>query len=123
MPFADVPALFLDGIIGFCLNGIPRGTSGDFIRWANAQSAPVLALDTPSGIDLTTGTVYDPVVKATATMTLAMPKEGLLQEKTQDLVGELYLADISVPPALYQKPLLEMEVGPIFAENDIVRVR
>ena len=38
-------------------------------------------------------------------------------------VGELYLADISVPPALYASPALQLTVGPIFATSDIVRIR
>ena len=61
----------------------------------------MLSLDVPSGVDTTAGTVYDPSVRATATMTLALPKEGLRTTEARDAVGELYLADISVPPALY----------------------
>jgi hypothetical protein len=36
------------------------------------------------------------------------------------VVGELYLADISVPPALYAG--LGLQVGHIFAQADIVRL-
>jgi NAD(P)H-hydrate epimerase len=71
------PALIVDGLIGYRLKGAPRGAVADLIRWANAEPAPILALDTPSGIDTTTGTVFDPAIKATATMTLAIPKAGL----------------------------------------------
>jgi hypothetical protein len=38
-------------------------------------------------------------------------------------MGELYLADISVPPGLYAGPGLGIEVGNLFAENDIIRLR
>ena len=71
------PNLIVDGVIGYSLKGAPRGTAGELIRWANAQSTQILALDAPSGIDITTGTVFDPTIAATATMTLALPKEGL----------------------------------------------
>ena len=81
-----------------------------------------MALDAPSGIDTTTGTVFDPAIRATATMTLALPKEGLRAPGVEERVGELYLADISVPPALYREPALELEVGPIFAESDVIRL-
>jgi NAD(P)H-hydrate epimerase len=55
-------------------------------------------------------------------MTLALPKTGLREPDARSRVGELYLADISVPPQLYSAPPLCLEVGPIFATSDIVRV-
>lgn len=97
--------LIVDGVIGYSLQGNPRGTAGDLIRWANTQNAPILSLDVPSGIDTTTGTVFNPAIRATATMTLALPKEGLRAPGVEARVGELYLADISVPPSLRQAGL------------------
>jgi NAD(P)H-hydrate epimerase len=117
------PDLIIDGIIGFSLRGAPRGTAGNMIRWANRQAAPVLALDVPSGVDATTGTDFDPAIKAAATMTLALPKAGLRASGVGERVGELYLADIGVPPALYAEPSLGLHVGDIFAESDIVRLK
>lgn len=119
---ARIPDLIIDGIIGYSLKGAPRGLAGQMIRWANAQNAPILALDAPSGVDTTTGNVFDPAIRATATMTLALPKEGLRAAGIKSQVGELYLADISVPPELYAKPALGMTVGPIFAKSDIMRL-
>jgi NAD(P)H-hydrate epimerase len=119
----DDPAdLVIDGVIGYSLQGAPTGTAGKLIRWANAQNAPVLSLDAPSGVDTTTGTVFVPAVKATATMTLALPKEGLRAPDVKANVGELYLADISVPPALYAGTTLGLAVGHLFAQNDIIRL-
>ena len=40
----------------------------------------------------------------------------------RDHVGELYLADISVPPVLYASPRLHMEAGPLFARDDVIRL-
>ncbi len=117
------PDLVIDGIIGYSLNGAPRGAAADLIRWANGVSAPVLALDAPSGIDPNTGIVFDPAISATATMTLALPKEGLRVPGIEAQVGELYLADISVPPGLYGGSGLGLNVGSIFAQGDIVRLQ
>jgi NAD(P)H-hydrate epimerase len=117
------PDLIIDGIIGYSLKGAPRGTAGDLIRWANGQGVPILALDAPSGVDTTTGTVFDPAIKAIVTMTLALPKEGLRAPGVEQRVGELYLADISVPPELYAEPALDLKVGVLFAESDIIRLR
>ncbi len=112
--------LVVDGLIGYSLSGAPRGTTAEMIVWANAQDAPILSLDTPSGLDVTTGGVYTPAVRASATMTLALPKVGLKASAAQPYVGELYLADISVPPVLYVR--MGLAPGPIFAENAIRRI-
>ena len=119
MPPGD---LMIDALVGYSLRGAPTGSTGALIRAANRHDAPVLALDIPSGVDATTGKVHDPAVSATATLTLALPKEGLRAEQARPHVGELYLADLGVPQDLYARPPLELNVGPIFAEDDIVRL-
>jgi len=115
--------LVLDGIIGYSLRGNPRGTAAALIQWANRQTAPILALDIPSGLDATTGIPLQPAIRASATMTLALPKTGLFSTEAAPFTGELYLADISVPQELYTRPALQMKVGPIFFESDIIRLR
>ena len=92
--------LVIDALIGYSLRGDPGGAAAELIAWANDQPAPVLALDTPSGLDLTTGAPGNPAIRATATLTLALPKVGLLDAPG---VGELYLADISVPSLVYER--------------------
>ena len=121
-PLGTRADLVVDGLIGYSLDGAPRDIARDMIRWALAQEASVLALDAPSGVDTTTGRALDPAIVATATMTLALPKEGLRVEAVRAHVGELYLADISVPPELYAEPALGLEVRPLFAQSDVVRL-
>jgi NAD(P)H-hydrate epimerase len=120
LPPAD---LIVDAIIGYSLSGAPRGAAARLISWANEHGAPILSLDTPSGLDTATGRVYNPTMRATATLTLALPKQGLRAPEAVDLVGELYLADIGVPPGLYAGSGLGLTVGPIFAREDIIRVK
>jgi len=114
--------LVVDGIIGYSLKGAPYGTAADMIRWANRQSAPVLALDAPSGVDSSSGAAIDPVIDAAATMTLALPKEGLRAQSVRARVGELYLADISVPPELYAEPALRLQASAIFTQSEVVQL-
>ncbi len=111
--------LFLDALIGYSLRGDPRGRIAELIEWLEARGEPILALDTPSGLDVTTGLAGSPSVQATATLTLAAPKSGLLE---QGAVGELYLGDISVPPAVYDAFGLTMPPE-LFSEASVVRLR
>jgi NAD(P)H-hydrate epimerase len=113
----------LDGLIGYSLKWAPQGAAAELIQWANSQSAPILALDVPSGVDATTGTAFDPAIRATATMTLALPRKGLDGPAMASHVGELYLADISVPPGLYARPPLNIPIEPLFACDEVVRLR
>ena len=122
-PSDDTEAdLILDGIIGYSLKGNPRGVVKDLIEWANSQETPTLSLDTPSGISLTEGEIFEPVIQAEATLTLALPKVGLFREEVKPIRGTLYLGDISVPPELYAQPSLGIALGPIFGEDDVLRV-
>ncbi|HEY3312795.1 MAG TPA: NAD(P)H-hydrate epimerase [Anaerolineales bacterium] len=114
--------LVLDGLIGYNLSGSPRGTTARLIEWANGQKAPILSLDVPSGLDSTTGKSHVPTIRAAATLTLALPKTGLLRSEASRFVGELYLADISVPPELYKKAF-GLTIPALFAQNEIIRLK
>ena len=114
--------LIIDALIGYSLRGAPSGTTAQLILAATEHGAPILSLDVPSRIDTATGVVHEPAIRAKATLTLALPKEGLRSEQAREMVGELFLADISVPPELYAAPSLGLDVGPIFAKEDVVRV-
>ncbi len=123
VPVPPDAELILDGLIGYSLSGAPRGEAERLIRTANAHTAKRLSLDIPSGLDGDLGQASGEVMKANATMTLGLPKNGLLRSQAIPTVGELYLADISVPPALYAGPGLAISVPPIFAEGALVRVQ
>ncbi len=112
--------LILDAIIGYSLSGAPRGAAAELIRWANLQNVPILALDTPSGLDTTTGVAYEPTIRASVTLTLALPKQGLLNPEAKEFVGELYLADISIPPELYLA--MGIKIQHLFEQEDMIRI-
>ena len=117
---ADVGDLVVDALIGYGLAGNPRGWTAGMIEKINALSVPVVALDVPSGLDATTGEAYTPCIRATATMTLALPKTGLVKPKAKDFVGSLYLADIGVPPTLYRE--MGLDVGSIFIHEGLINL-
>lgn len=112
---ADV---IIDAIIGYSLLGAPRGRSAELIDDINLGDSIVISLDTPSGLDVTTGAVPGLVVQADATLTLALPKIGLADASA---VGDLYLADISVPRAVteaYGASAPDFRSGPILRLDD-----
>lgn len=109
--------LLIDALVGYSLNGRPRGRVAELIRRLNADSRPVLALDNPSGLDVSSGLANEPCVAATATMTLALPKQGLSAPE----VGELYLGDISVPRQLYFDAF-GFDVPNVFQDSQVVRL-
>lgn len=88
--------LVVDALLGYGQRGAPDAETAALIRLTEGQ--PTVALDTPSGLELATGRVHTPAVRAEATMTLAAPKAGL--DTHAGHVGALYLADISVPSSV-----------------------
>jgi NAD(P)H-hydrate epimerase len=111
-------ALVLDGLLGYSLAGAPRGHAATLIAAANDSRVPILALDVPSGLSAETGQPFEPTIRAHQTLTLALPKLGLLASRARPFVGELFVADISVPRELYAR--LGLVIGSLFAETDIV---
>ena len=124
-PFDPVEELsahiIIDGIVGYSINGTPRGIAAKMIDFANNSNAKVISLDTPSGIELTDGIAYNPSVKSDATLTLALPKKGLFEPEIKKQVNQLYLADIGVPLQLYKKMGLDLKKDP-FEKSGIVRL-
>jgi NAD(P)H-hydrate epimerase len=110
----------LDALLGYSLDGPPREPESGLIRAANAHAIPILALDLPSGLDPDRGVPHDPTIRATRTLALALPKVGLLRPEAAGSVGELWLADISVPARAYAG--FGIDPGPLFAESDLVRI-
>jgi NAD(P)H-hydrate epimerase len=115
--------LIIDGMIGYGVNGNLKGRVSELIEEVSKINTPVLALDTPTGLNLTSGKPGTPTMKANATMTLALPKIGLFKMSARKYIGDLYLADISVPPVTYKS--LGIETGAleqVFKENTVVKI-
>lgn len=92
----DQPDLVVDALLGYGQRGAPQGEIAALIAWAARRR--VVALDVPSGLELQTGVLHHPAVHAAATVTLAAGKPPLRNHR--HAVGDLYLADISVPAQL-----------------------
>jgi len=107
---------------GYGLVGNPRPPISIWINKANASGVDILSLDAPSGLNTTSGLSSDCCINAKATMTLAMPKTGLFTENGKQCAGDLYLADIGVPPELYAGPTLNLTPPKSFQNGTIVKI-
>ena len=117
LPDAD---LLLDALIVYGLDGELDDEMAALIQRVIWHGAPVLSLDVPSGLDATTGVPSQTTVHAEATVTLALPKCGLEAPAAQSAVGDLYLADVGIPPFLYDELDLSGDATGLFAERDLV---
>jgi len=100
----------VDALIGYSLRGAPRGRAAELIELSNEHARQVLSLDVPSGLNATTGETPGVVVRADRTLTLALPKTGLVA-----ISDELYVADIGIPPEVYRPLGLSFE--PFFQDR------
>ena len=112
------PELFIDAILGYSQQGSPRGAAAELV--VASQGATVLSLDVPTGLDLGDASANEPAIRATATLTLASPKSALGLDAASALVGDLYLGDISIPAAVYER--LGIPYSSPFTRDPIVRL-
>lgn len=112
--------LVVDAVLGYNGRGAPEGEVAALIASVGAAGRPVVSLDLPSGLDADTGTVPGVAVTANATLTLALPKVGLLHAEGPVRAGRLYLGDLGLPAALYDR--LGITVGTPFAAGPLVRL-
>ncbi len=109
--------LVVDALHGATDEPIPAGAVRDLILWANDIGSPMLSLDAPSGINATTGEHTGTYIRATQTMTLGLPKTGLLP----DLTGTLMLADVGLPAKAFER--LGISYTPPFGVDFVVALR
>lgn len=90
----------VDALLGTGSAGKPAGAIHHVISELTRSAKPVVAVDIPSGLHPDTGYHSGAVVKAALTLTLGLPKRGLLAAHAQRFVGELRVVDIGYPREL-----------------------
>jgi len=88
----------LDGLLGTGATGAPREPHATCIREINASGVPVVAVDGPSGVDMTTGAAAGDAVRASLTVTFGAPKRGLLRFPGRAHAGRVIVVEIGFPP-------------------------
>ncbi|GAB3005252.1 NAD(P)H-hydrate dehydratase [Amycolatopsis acidiphila] len=96
--------LVIDGIVGLSARGPLREDAASLL---DHISAPVLAVDLPSGVDPDNGKVDGPAITATRTVTFGARKP--LHVLNPDRCGEVVLIDIGLGPELGEPDLRQLD--------------
>ena len=94
-------AIVVDALLGTGVRGAlrdPIRTAVELVNRARAAMVPVLAVDTPTAVDLSSGQPSDPAVRADLTITFHRPKTGLRTKLGAALAGRVLVAPIGIPP-------------------------
>ncbi len=94
---ADSADMVVDAILGTGLTPPLHGPYIDLIRNINDAGIPCLALDIPSGVASDSGRVDPVAVAADTTVTVGLPKRGLLLAPGRDFAGDIEVVDIGFP--------------------------
>ena len=96
----DRAGLVVDALLGSGAQGVlrdPIGSAVEVIRAARAIKVPVVAVDTPTGVDMTSGEPSTPVAGADLTITFHRPKTGFLTRRGAAFAGRVLVAPIGIP--------------------------
>ena len=95
---ADV---LVDALLGTGLDRPVSGRYAEAIQIINGHSAPVIAVDIPSGLNADTGNVMGYAVKADCTVTFIGLKQGLFTGQAAEYCGKIRYAQLAVPDDVF----------------------
>jgi len=96
----DKAAVIVDALLGTGVSGPlrdPIRSAVELIVKARAGGIPVVAVDTPTAIDLSSGEPSEPAVRADLTITFHRPKTGLATRRGVAHAGKVLVAPIGIP--------------------------
>ena len=109
-PIGD-SGLIVDALFGIGLSRPAEGEFGALIRSMNESHAFVVSVDIPSGLNADDGQPAGCAVRADVTVTMQLPKRGILLDPGRLYCGRLVIADIGIPdcaPEPAGRPLFAM---------------
>jgi NAD(P)H-hydrate epimerase len=95
--------VLVDAILGTGASGPPRGTIGNMARKLAEHGAPIVAIDGPTGLDLSNGAAHGPV-GADVTVTFGGVRRGHLLQRSW--CGRIVVTEMGFPPPRPEWPVL-----------------
>lgn len=89
--------IIVDAIFGTGFSGELPPLIAMLIDFLNDTGLPIFSLDVPTGLDATTGKIFNTCIKATKTITFGLPKTGFIKADGPTFTGEAIVRNISYP--------------------------
>lgn len=102
--------IVIDAIFGTGINAAVRGLAFELIKLINENARYVLSVDVPSGINSNSGDICGICINADKTVTFAAYKIGMFMYPAADSVGEIVIADISIPDHVINSQNIQINV-------------
>jgi len=107
----EPPDLLVDALLGTGVSGPVRGFAKDVIEFINQNiKTRIVAIDVPSGLDASSAEVAGSAIRADVTVTMALPKRCHTLYRAKNYVGELFIADIGIPPFVLNRDDVQVEM-------------
>ena len=103
-------SVLVDAVFGTGLIKPAQDLFKKVIEDINVSNAFIVAVDIPSGLSTDTYQLIGPCVKADLTVTLAAPKVAHLFPPAEEMMGEVVVADIGIPPFLFQSDEFKLQL-------------
>lgn len=91
-----VPGLAVDALLGTGATGAPKAEVAACVEHLSRLGVPIVSIDGPTGLDLTTGVVHAPCVRASLTITFGGFRRGHLLQRS--VCGRIVVAEMGFPP-------------------------
>ena len=106
---SEEPRLIVDALFGTGLEQPPREESNLIINAMNDNSAPILAIDLPSGLDCDTGNPLGPsCVTAHTTVTFVAEKAAFANPRSKIYAHSVAVVDIGCPKEIITEVLRDL---------------
>ena len=112
----DFPSanIYVDALLGYGIEGEVRSPVLEAVEKINEWSAETVSIDVPTGLDIEKEKIHGDAVNPDYTVTLGLLKQGMAENNS----GEIFIADIGVPPQALEK--VGLEASEIFASSSLV---
>jgi NAD(P)H-hydrate epimerase len=93
----DWSDIVVDALLGVGLSSPLRGVLAQVVTMMNRSGRPIVSIDIPTGVNADTGEVMGAAVEADLTVTMALPKRGLVLHPGASCAGTVRIADLGIP--------------------------